>query len=368
MSKKTSQKSKLSNLQEISVILLDEDPSQPRKFFDPDALKELADSIRTRGIKTPISVRFNVKNGRYTINHGHRRYRASVIAGKETIPAYIDNDYSDEDQIIENLQRENLTTREIADYIGRQIALGKTQIQIGKELSKTNSWVSLHAKVLNLPDPVAELFHSGKCSDINLIHLLDAAYKEDPAITIEWIKNNRDGDITRRRVQMLRDFIKFNKNHPIQSHDLDNSSIKQNNSKLELDNKFANGISGSSITNHAIPDKSKNTNQIEYKSNDPVSILDFIWKYQYSAKKIKSILNTKEIHLIKEFLHATFLLGRSSKDDTSAFGQFIISSGPFIGSAFYKFMAYLFGRDMKQFVLDDIFDSVDNIRMESTKK
>lgn len=46
MSKKTSQKSKLSNLQEISVILLDEDPSQPRKFFDPDALKELADSIR----------------------------------------------------------------------------------------------------------------------------------------------------------------------------------------------------------------------------------------------------------------------------------------------------------------------------------
>ena len=128
MSKKTSQKSKLSNLQEISVILLDEDPSQPRKFFDPDALKELADSIRTRGIKTPISVRFNVKNGRYTINHGHRRYRASVIAGKETIPAYIDNDYSDEDQIIENLQRENLTTREIADYIGRQIALGKTQI------------------------------------------------------------------------------------------------------------------------------------------------------------------------------------------------------------------------------------------------
>lgn len=181
--------------QEVSLILLDEDPSQPRQFFDEAALKELADSIKNRGVKTPISIRTNKKTGRFTINHGHRRYRASKLAGKETIPAYIDNDYNDEDQVIENLHRQDLTSREIADYVGRQVSLGKTQQEIANSLSKSTSWVGLYAKLLNLPGPLAHIFHTGQCVDVLIIHLLLVAYKTDPVETSKWIEKNNEKNL-----------------------------------------------------------------------------------------------------------------------------------------------------------------------------
>ncbi len=88
--------------------------------FEKTTLKELAESIKLRGVKTPISVRATDGN-RFMINHGARRFRASVLAEKTTIPAYIDLDYSKADQLIENIHRDNLTSREIAEYIGKQL-------------------------------------------------------------------------------------------------------------------------------------------------------------------------------------------------------------------------------------------------------
>ena len=115
---------------QIPLSLIDEDPNQPRTADNPgfsaESLKELADTIRLRGVKTPISVRNNPQaRGRYIINHGARRTRASLLAGKTTIPGFVDNDYSNADQVLENLQRNELTPREIADYIGRELARGK---------------------------------------------------------------------------------------------------------------------------------------------------------------------------------------------------------------------------------------------------
>ena len=108
---------------ELELALIDEDPHQPRKQFDENSLAEMAETIRARGVKTPISVRPNPKvEGRYLINHGARRYRASLLAEKVTIPGFIDPDYTEADQVIENLQRDALTAREIADYIGRELA------------------------------------------------------------------------------------------------------------------------------------------------------------------------------------------------------------------------------------------------------
>jgi ParB family chromosome partitioning protein len=91
-----------------------------------------------RGVKTPISVRDNPDAaGRYLINHGARRVRASKLAHKTSIPAFIDNDYNEADQVIENLQRNELTPREIADFIGRELAKGKKKGDIAKELGKS---------------------------------------------------------------------------------------------------------------------------------------------------------------------------------------------------------------------------------------
>ncbi len=108
----------------LSISLIDEDPNQPRTSGNPgfseESINELAETIRERGVKSPISVR-EAGNGRYIINHGARRFRASIIAGLKEIPAVIDNDYTKLDQVIENIQRNNLTANEIADFIREEL-------------------------------------------------------------------------------------------------------------------------------------------------------------------------------------------------------------------------------------------------------
>ncbi|MGZ8946244.1 MAG: ParB/RepB/Spo0J family partition protein [Methylococcaceae bacterium] len=110
-------------LLDLDLSLIDEDPQQPRREDNPgfseEKLNELVKSITRRGVKTPISVHNNPeKTGRFIINHGARRFRASKMAGKKTIPAHIDNDYTRTDQLTENLLREGNTPLEIAAAIG----------------------------------------------------------------------------------------------------------------------------------------------------------------------------------------------------------------------------------------------------------
>jgi hypothetical protein len=111
----------------LALSLIDEDPMQPRTKENPGfsgpSLSELAASIALRGVKTPISVRDNPgMPGRFIVNHGARRVRASRLAENGTIPAFVDNDYNEADQVVENLHRNALTAREIADFIGRELA------------------------------------------------------------------------------------------------------------------------------------------------------------------------------------------------------------------------------------------------------
>jgi ParB family chromosome partitioning protein len=170
---------------DLPLDLISEDPHQPRTKDNPgfssESLTELADTIRLRGVKTPISVRENPEaSGFFIINHGARRARASKLAGKSSIPAFIDNDYNEADQVIENLQRNDLTPREIADFIGRELAKGKQKGEIAKELGKSASFVSQHVTLLDLPDPIAAAFNSGRCRDVTVINELVTAHKKRP--------------------------------------------------------------------------------------------------------------------------------------------------------------------------------------------
>ena len=103
---------------EISINLIDPNPNQPRKMFDEEALNELASSIKTHGVIQPIVV--NKNDGRYMVIAGERRWRASKIAGLDTIPCVVKN-YTErqikEISIIENLQREDLNPIEAARVI-----------------------------------------------------------------------------------------------------------------------------------------------------------------------------------------------------------------------------------------------------------
>ena len=188
---------------ELDLDEIIEDPDQPRVEFDSETLAELAESIKDRGVKTPISVRTQ-DGGGYIINHGARRYRASKLAGKKAIPAYVDDDYTDEDQIIENIHRDALKPREIAEYIGRKLSQGKQQKDLAKSLKKSKAWISQHVTLLDLPEAIAEVFNSGRATDVTAINELVSCYKEDPEATLTWMEKQ---EVSRGTVKRLRDYI-----------------------------------------------------------------------------------------------------------------------------------------------------------------
>lgn len=198
-------------MQELPMELIDEDPNQPRKEdnpgFSPESIAELGQTIKDRGVKSPISVRENLlRPGRYVINHGARRFRGSKWAEKATIPGFIDNDYNDDDQVIENLQRNELTARELADYIGRELAKGRKKGEIAKAIGKSAAFVTQHVTLLDLPEPIAEAFNSGRAKDVTVINELVTAYKKNPDEVGAWLADDSQ-ELTRGSVKLLREFL-----------------------------------------------------------------------------------------------------------------------------------------------------------------
>ena len=164
-------------------------------------------------MKSPISVRENPDApGRYLINHGARRYRGSKWAHKTTIPAFIDNDYNEADQVVENLQRNELTAREIADYIGRELANGKKKGEIAKAIGKFPAFVTQHAVLLDLPEPIAKAFQSGRCKDVTLIYDLVGLHKKHSEGVARWLADASQ-ELTRGSVKLLREFLEDKRSH-----------------------------------------------------------------------------------------------------------------------------------------------------------
>ena len=147
--------------EEITMIKLNElrsNPYQPRKNFDETALKELAESIKEHGVFQPIIVKKSIKG--YEIIAGERRVKASVLAGKEEIPAII-RDFNDtqmmEIALLENLQREDLTAIEEAKaYKKLQETLSLTQEELSKRLGKSRSHITNILGLLNLPESIQQ--------------------------------------------------------------------------------------------------------------------------------------------------------------------------------------------------------------------
>ena len=196
----------------LPLGLIEEDPHQPRTDDNPgfsaQSIAELAATIQLRGVKSPISVRDHpTRPGRYLINHGARRFRASRVAGKTTIPAFVDNDYNEVDQVIENLQRNELTAREIANYIGRELAKGLRQSEIARSIGKSRAFVTQHINLLDLPEPIAQAFNAGRVSDVTTVNELVTAYKKNPLEVADWLDDNEGQDITRTAVKLLRQFL-----------------------------------------------------------------------------------------------------------------------------------------------------------------
>jgi ParB family chromosome partitioning protein len=209
----------------IDIDLIDEDPAQPRSKNNPgfrtESIAELAASYGPKGPKTPLSLRIHPDSpGRYIINHGHRRYRAGKVKGLTALPAFIDNEYDDADQVIENLQRENMTPREIADYVGRELAKGKKKREIAARIGKSASFISQHVTLLDLPEPVAVAFRSGRVNDGTVVNDRVSAFTANPTEVTHWL-NNPSQEMTRGEVRLLREFLTEKRRNSTAQGDVD---------------------------------------------------------------------------------------------------------------------------------------------------
>lgn len=150
----------------ISLSLIDPNKDQPRKKFDEEALKELADSIKIHGVLQPILV-VN-RDGRYLIVAGERRWRASKLAGIKEIPCIVEdftNSEIKEISIIENLQRKDLSPIEEAKAIKELIdEFGWTQEVVAERLGKSRPAISNTLRILSLEPEVIEMIENGKLS------------------------------------------------------------------------------------------------------------------------------------------------------------------------------------------------------------
>ncbi len=153
-------------VREISVGLIYPNPNQPRAHFDVAAIDDLTESIRERGVISPILVR--PVDGGYQLIAGERRWRAAQQAQLHSIPAMImtiDDASSAEIALIENIQREDLNAIEEAEGYAKLIARhGHTQDQLGKLVAKSRSHVANLLRLLDLPADVRELLVSGAIS------------------------------------------------------------------------------------------------------------------------------------------------------------------------------------------------------------
>ena len=141
--------------------------AQPRKQFDPDALADLADSIRQHGIIQPLTVR-KLQSGYYQIIAGERRWRAARMAGLTQVPVVVieaDDRKAMELAMIENLQREDLNPMEEAEgYRTLMEQYGLTQEETSQRVGKSRSAVANALRLLHLSDEVRTLVEEGKLS------------------------------------------------------------------------------------------------------------------------------------------------------------------------------------------------------------
>ena len=234
---------------EIDLSELRANPYQPRKNFDEEALNELASSIKEHGVFQPIIVKKSIKG--YEIIAGERRFRASKLAGMQTIPAII-KDFSDEEMmqiaLLENLQRENLTSIEEAKAYKSIIeSMNITQDELAKKVGKSRSHVTNILGLLKLPASVQDMVLYNKLS---MGHARVLSKLDDPKTIEDLAQRVITEDLSVRKLESLvydneEKEVKTKKNINNEYKYMENflkeklgTNVKINNNKISI--KFSN--------------------------------------------------------------------------------------------------------------------------------
>ena len=192
-----------SSINEVELSKITVNPNQPRREFDPIALQELADSIAEIGIIQPITLR-QISDDSYQIIAGERRFRASKLAGLTTIPAYIrtaDDENVLEMALIENIQREDLNSLEIAlayQHLIEQYEL--TQERLSERVGKKRTTIANYLRLLKLPAPIQMAL---KNREIDMGHARALLALEDPQLQLKIFKEIIAQEYSVRKVEEM---------------------------------------------------------------------------------------------------------------------------------------------------------------------
>ena len=192
-----------SNIGEVDVMLIKPNPDQPRREFNEESLRELADSIAQIGIVQPITLR-DTGDGFYTIIAGERRWRACQMAGLERVPAYIrtvDDENMMEMALVENIQRQDLTALEVALAYQHLIEqYGLTQEQLSEKVGKNRATVTNYLRLLKLPAPIQVAL---KERQIDMGHARALSSLDDPKAQLHVFDEMVANGLSVRRVEEM---------------------------------------------------------------------------------------------------------------------------------------------------------------------
>ena len=192
-----------STINEIAIGQIEANPNQPRREFDPQALEELANSIKQLGIVQPITLR-QISENRFQIIAGERRWRASQLAGLKAIPAYI-RTIKDENvmemALVENIQREDLNAIEIAlAYEQLLQKSGMTQERVAAEVGKSRAAVANYLRLLKLPAQVQMALQK---KEIDMGHARALLSLDSPSLQLKLFKEIQKNGYSVRKVEEL---------------------------------------------------------------------------------------------------------------------------------------------------------------------
>lgn len=257
-------------VQEIDLEEIRPNPYQPRKIFDEEALDELARSIKQSGVFQPIILRKSTIKG-YEIIAGERRFRASKLAGKTTIPAIIrefDEEKMMEVAVLENLQREDLTSLEEAEaYNMLMKKLKLTQEEVAARLGKSRPYIANYLRLLGLPEAIKQML---QVNDISMGQARTLLGLKDKKQIVKLAKKVMKENLTVRQLEQL--VAKMN--HPKEQAEKIEKTTKKpyyiRESEERLMDKF-----GTSVKIHEKDKKGKI--EIEYLSTEDLTrILDVL--------------------------------------------------------------------------------------------
>jgi ParB family chromosome partitioning protein len=187
----------------LLIDSIDEDPEQPRRQFDAHALQDLAQTIRDRGVKQPISVRPNPHHeGRWLLNFGARRLRATRLAGLADIPAFVDSTVDSYDQMVENEQREALKPLEVSLFVQKRLQAGDSQAEISRRLGRSRQYVTYARALIEPPDWLMQAYREGRCTSMTELYELRRLFGDYPEQVEAWARSK--SHITREDLPHLR--------------------------------------------------------------------------------------------------------------------------------------------------------------------